>query len=165
MSFKALVTRYKISTIIISIILGLSLIAGGITAGILLTKQSNPPADALTGTVYINADGTTATSSDYDWALEIYYSSSTATVCRIDGVTRSSSSTATTIVIPDTVTIGGSSKTITTTYSPTTNTNGVFYKVSSYITSVILPNTLTNIGSYLFYNCNHPYVLSHLLNY
>ena len=77
MSFKALVTRYKVSTIIISIILGLSLIAGGITAGILLTKNTNPPADAVNGNVYINADGTTATSSNYDWELEIYYYSAT----------------------------------------------------------------------------------------
>ena len=163
MSFKALVTRYKISTIIISIILGLSLIAGGITAGILLTKQSNPPADAATGSVYINADGTEATSSDYDWSLAIYYSSASATTCRLDKITRKSSSTATSIVIPETVTISSVERTITSmrngtrTVNENTGTtsisNSVFYAMRANLSAVTLPNTITNIGNCAFYQC------------
>ena len=153
MAFKKLFTKYKLYTILAIIALVL-LVVGGTTAGVILTKQTNPPADALTGTVYINADGTTATSSSYDFELELYYSSTTATVCRLDSVSRSSGSTATTIVIPNTVTVGGSSKTITTMNNPT-GTRGVFGSVRSYIIGVILPSTLTNIGAYAFSYCTN----------
>ena len=160
MSFKALVTRYKVSTIIISIILGLSLIAGGITAVILLTRQSNPPADAITtSSVYIYADGTTATSSDYDWRLTVTYSSSTSTTCDLQRVYRNSNSTATSIVIPDEVVVGGSSKSLRNITGTNTSiidgsySDGAFYNVRNYIEEITLPDNLEFIYRFTFYGC------------
>ena len=147
-------TKQKLFILILSTILGLFLVAGCITAGVLL-RQSTPPADAVTENVYIYADGTTATSSDYDWALEIYYSSSTATTCRLDGVTRRSGSTATTIVIPSSVTIDGTSRNLTSMYSSSSSSGSVFYSVRSYITEVTLPETLTSLGAYTFSGCSN----------
>ena len=56
MSFKALVTRYKISTIIISIILGLSLIAGTTTA-IVVTRPPQTEAYNTNGSDETLTDG------------------------------------------------------------------------------------------------------------
>ena len=62
-------TKQKLFIILFSTILGLFLITGGITAGILLTKNTNPPADAATFTdangIEYTTSGTTAEVSDY----------------------------------------------------------------------------------------------------
>ncbi len=150
MAVKEFFTKYKLYTMLSIIIL--VLIAGGVVLGVSLSKDTSQPANAFTGTVYINANGTTASSSSYDWALTLYYRSSSATVCRLDSVARSSSSSATSITIPSSVTVGGRTRTITT-MNDSKTTSAVFYSVSSYLTSVSLPNTLTNIGDYAFYWC------------
>lgn len=147
-----MVLTKRLKLIIITAVLGIVLIAGGVTTGVLLLKQSNSPALALTGYVYLNDDGLVGTSSNYDWRLTIYYESSTATDCRLDAITRRSGSTATTITIPSSVTIGGAVRTITTMKNGASS-SGVFYSVRNYVENVVLPNTITEIGDYTFYNC------------
>ncbi len=153
MSVKEFLSKYKLYTILAVVVA--VLMAAGVTLGVLLSRDTTPPADALTGNVYIMKDGTVASADNYDFALDIYYSSESATVCRLDSVTRNSTSSATTIVIPETVTINGTSRTITTTYNSYSSSRGVFYPVRSIITEVSLPNTIANIGRYAFYGCDN----------
>ena len=152
MAVKEFLSKYKLYTILAVVVA--VLVMGGITLGVLLSRNSTSPVDALDANVYIMADGTEVTSdSNYDFALDIYYSSESATVCRLDSVTRNTNSTATTIVIPETVTINGTSRTITTMYNGSSN-SGAFYPVRSIITEVTLSNTITNIGNYAFRDCS-----------
>ena len=130
MSFKALVTRYKISTIIILIILGLSLIAGSITAGILLTRQSTPPADAAT---FTDANG-----------IEYSTSGTEATVTGYSG-------SSTTVVIPNTVSDGTTTYTVTTIAGGSSST-GAFAN-NTTITSLTIGENITTIQNYAFYDC------------
>ena len=151
MSVKEFFSKYKLYTILAVVVA--VLVAGGVTLGVLLSRDTTPPADAVTGDVYIMADGTVTSADNYDFALDIYYSSASATVCRLDRVTRNANSTVTTIVIPETITINGTARTITTMNSGGPG-NAVFYPVRSFITEVSLPDTITNIGSSAFYSCS-----------
>ena len=151
MAVKEFLSKYKLYTIL-AVVLAV-LIAGGVTLGVLLSRNSTPPADAadVENTVYITANGTQITdgSTKYDYILIVIYDDTVADlICEIWSVERRSGSTATTIVIPEIVTINGTARTITTMIE------SVFYSISSFITEVSLPNTITNMGGSAFESCS-----------
>ncbi len=137
MAFKELFKKYKIYTIV-GIIILLMLVAGGTTAGVLLTKQDkeqiNNSANAAVGSTFtlnnlryrVLTEGTTNT-------VEIYYNKSTS----IRGA----------IEIPSQVSNGG------ITYTVTEIGNSAFYNCSG-LTSVTIPDSVTSIGTSAFSGCS-----------
>ncbi len=150
MPIKEIFKKYKLYTMLC--IITLVLVAGGIILGVSLSKDTEQTANALSTNIYINADGTTATSSDYEYYLTIYYEEGSG-VCRLDRVYYYSTSVPTTLVIPNSVSISGATYNITTMNNSSSTSSGVFYSVRSRITGVTLPSGLTNIGGYAFYYC------------
>ena len=135
-------------------IITLVLIAGGVILGASLSNDTKQPASADTTDIYIKTDGTTATSSDYDYSLGVSYVSGSG-VCRLNNIYYYSTSVPTTLVIPDSVTISGASYEITTMNNSISSSGGVFYSVRSHITEVTLPSGLTYIGTYAFGDCSN----------
>ena len=66
----------------------------------------------------------------------------------------SCSSGAIDITVPSAIYRTDSAYTVTSMYYSSSNFSGVFYQTRSTLQSVSLPDTLTNIGSYAFYNCS-----------
>ena len=156
MTVKDFFSKYKLHTILAIIVT--FFIAGGISLGVLLTREISPTVKAaqVEGEVYITADGIQVESSGtYDYILTLTYEDTdTENVCELKSVGLGANSTATTIVIPETVVINGITRTITTMYNGSSNRGDhVFYGVFRYLTSATLPNTITNIGNLAFDDC------------
>ena len=66
---------------------------------------------------------------------------------------RSSNAGAVDIIVPSAICRASSSYIVTTMYNVSSSSSGVFYQTRSTLQSVSLPDTITNIGSYAFYNC------------
>ena len=137
MSFKELFKKYKTYTIV-GIIVLLILIAGGTTAGVLLTKQDkeqiNNSANAAVGSTFtldnlryrVLTEGTTNTVEIYD-----------TTSISISGA----------IEIPSQVSNGGINYIVTSidTYA---------FRDCINLTSITIPDSVTSIGDYAFSGCS-----------
>ncbi len=136
MAFKELFSKYKVYTII-SIIAILLLVAGGVTAGLLVGKQENQQLSIpVLAADFIDTNG-----------LEYTILSSTDLTVSVSGY----SGTSTTVVIPETVSNG------TTTYTVTTiaggnSSKGAFANKTT-LTSITIPSSITTMQRYAFYNC------------
>lgn len=94
--------------------------------------------------------------SAYDFEVNgIYYNVSSIS-SRTCGVTYGENKYSGDIVIPETVTYNGSEFTVTSIYGDYDNRTGAFSNCK--ITSVTLPNSITNIGPYAFSGC--PYLIT-----
>ena len=67
---------------------------------------------------------------------------------------RSCSAGATSITVPSAIYRTDSAYIVTSMYDSSSYSSGVFWQTRSTLQSVSLPETLTNIGSYAFYNCS-----------
>ena len=136
MAFKELFKKYKVYTII-SIIAILLLVAGGVTAGLLIGKQGNEQ---------LNVPALAAGFTDSN-GLEYTILSSTKLTVSVSGYSGSS----TKIVIPETVSNGGTTYTVTTIAGGNPSTGAFAYKTSR--TSITIPSSITTIQSCAFYYC------------
>lgn len=89
--------------------------------------------------------GTAVTSSAYDFSSNGLYYSITSSSSKTVAVTENPNTYSGSVVIPSTVTYGGTTYTVT---SVDYNAFGM-----SGITSVVIPSTVTRIGKYAFYGC------------
>ena len=136
MAFKEFFSKYKVYTII-SIIAILLLVAGGVTAGLLIGKQGNEQ---------LNVPALAADFTDTN-GLEYTILSSTDLTVSVSGYSGSS----TTVVIPETVSNGDTTYTVTTIAGGSSST-GAFANETT-LTSITIPSTITTIRNYAFYNC------------
>ena len=136
MTFKELFSKYKVYTIV-SIIAILLLVAGGVTAGLLVGKQENQQLSIPV----LAADFTDAN------GLEYTILSSTDLTVSVSGY----SGTSTTVVIPETVSIDGTSYTVTTIAGGSSSTGAFANKTT--LTSITIPSSITTMQRYAFYNC------------
>ncbi len=154
MTVKDFFSKYKLHTILAIIVT--FFIAGGISLGVLLTREISPTVKAaqVEGEVYITADGIQVESSGtYDYILTLTYEDTdTENVCELRLVEPRDRNISTPIVIPETVVISGITRTITTMYDNPDGSDFVFDHARN-ITSATLPNSITNIGDRAFWNC------------
>ncbi len=136
MAFKELFSKYKVYTII-SIIAILLLVAGGVTAGLLIGKQGNEQ---------LNVPALAADFTDTN-GLEYTIRSSTDLTVSVSGYSGSS----TTVVIPDTVVNGDTTYTVTT-IAGGNESKGAFANKTT-LTSITIPSSITTMQGYAFYNC------------
>ena len=136
MAFKELFSKYKVYTII-SIIAILLLVAGGVTAGLLISKQGNEQ---------LNVPALAADFTDTN-GLEYTILSSTDLTVSVSGYSGSS----TTVVIPETVSNGDTTYTVTTIAGGGSSTGAFANKTT--LTSITIPSSITTIRNYAFYNC------------
>ena len=182
MALRELYKKYKIYTIVGLIVL-IMLVAGGTTAGVLLTKQDkeqiNNIANAAVGdeftvgnliyavltrgatnTVEVYATTSTSISGSITIPSTVTNGVITYTVTEIGNRAFQSCSGLTSITIPDSVTsISGyafedcSSLTSITIPEGVTSIDGSAFNGCSNLTEVTIPNSVTSIGSYAFYGC------------
>ena len=136
MLFKELFKRYKIYTIVGLIVL-IMLVAGGTTAGVLLTKQDKEQ---------LNIVANAADFSDSN-GLEYTILSSTDLTVSVSGY----SGAGTEVIIPETVSNSSNTYTVTTIAGGSSST-GTF-SGNTAITSITIPSSITTIQNYAFYNC------------
>ncbi len=136
MPFKELFKKYKIYTIV-GIIVLLMLVAGGTTAGVLLTKQDKEQ---------INNSADAAVRDEFTVGNLIYYvlTEGTTNTVEVDGTT---STTITSATIPSTVSSGGITYTVT-------EIGRSAFQSCSRLTRITIPDSVTNIGSYAFEDCS-----------
>ncbi len=136
MAFKELFSKYKVYTIISIIAISL-LVAGGVTAGLLISKQGNEQ---------LNVPALAADFTDTN-GLEYTILSSTDLTVSVSGYSGSS----TTVVIPETVVNGDTTYTVTTIAGGYESTGAFANKTT--LTSITIPSSITTIRNYAFYNC------------
>jgi uncharacterized repeat protein (TIGR02543 family) len=99
----------------------------------------NFASDTVTGDITLYAN----------WTIDFAYTTS-GTDATITGYTGSGG----VVVIPENVTIGGYTYTVTA-LADGTSSNYVFKDVKATLTSVTIPDSLTSIGAYAFYQCTN----------
>ena len=137
MPFKELFKKYKIYTIV-GIIVLLLLAAGGITAGVLLTKQDKEQ---------INDVANAAVGDEFTVGDLIFSILTEGTTNTVEVGDTTSTSISGEIEIPSQVSYGG------ITYTVTEIGYQAFYNCSS-LTELTIPDSVTSIGSYAFRNCS-----------
>ena len=136
MAFKELFTKYKVYTMI-GIIALILVVAGGATAGVLLTKQDKQE---------LSIPALAADFTDTN-GLEYTILSSTDLTVSVSGYSGSSA----TVLIPETVSNGDITYTVTRIAGGRSST-GAFAN-NTTLTSITIPSTITTIQNYAFYQC------------
>ena len=133
----AQIFKSKVFWIVLAVIISLTAI--GATLGVLLSQNK------------VNTNLNQSTNADYtytdtygDWTYTV--SGTEATITKFTGSTPD-------VVIPSTITKDGTTYTVTALYNASSESNSVFYGVRSTLQSITIPNTITSIGGYAFYNC------------